>query len=504
MKKLLALALVLTLVFSACASIAVADDLTENRPTLKFLVSNRTYDPNEDVPCKNMMELSGYTVVYEMLPSSNGDEKLMLILAGGEDYDIVELSANMFGRLSTMNVLTDLDDAIAKYGNYLNDATPETVWNTAKDAEGNVIALPRQMGSDRTQAYGHRSTSVFMTKIEILDELGLTVPTDLNSFTQFLETIHDAKNVAPLTTSSLWMKDLMSAFGLPALEWIEDNDGFHSILDIPAFRDYLAYCADLYQRGLLDADLPINNAESVNQKFTTDGAYVSPYAFYDIPSLVSGLTTSGYSTDLVCFEKPLVGEDGKYVLQTDFGINKYYGVPAASGNADHVVNYFNILSEPETFKISHIGYEGIHYTVDENGNYLPIFPAFTELNWGNQFSSLQDPAVEYKQWQCRARKTPEMAVAWEAINSSLKEEEAVFYLNRKTMTNSLEPVKEYSATLTTLLNDFMMQVVVDGATDDETFEAFHSRYMSEGGAEMLEAMNEWIKEYPLADVKILY
>ena len=86
---------------------ATKDTLTENRPVLKFLVGGRTYDPNEDIPCKKMMELTGYQVKYEMLPTSNGDEKLMLEMSSGNEYDLVELSGTMFGRLADIGVMGD-------------------------------------------------------------------------------------------------------------------------------------------------------------------------------------------------------------------------------------------------------------------------------------------------------------------------------------------------------------------------------------------------------------
>lgn len=495
MRKALGILLALALVLGSM-SFAAANDLEENRPVLKFLVGNRTYDPNVDVPCNLMMELSGYKVEYEMLPSSNGDEKLMLEMAAGTEYDIVELSTTMFGKLADLGVLTPLDQYIETYGEYLVPAVTQMAWDSAKNAKGEIVALPRMNGVNTESTFGARSSRFFMTKQEILDELGLQVPATLDEFTAFLQAIYDAKGVAPLTGSGApWFKDIMTAFGLPDITWIETDEGVECILEKEGFREYLRYVADLYAKGLLDADLPVNKNENVSQKFTTDGAYVAQYAFWDIPSLIPGLQTSGLSTDLVTFNQPFPDENDTYILNVNYGINKYYGVPLSSKAPAHVVNYFNLISEPETFKITHIGYEGVHHSVDENGNYHPIFPAFNELNWANQFSGLQKMEVEFKQWQARARKTPEMAVAYDAINEQL-DEKGVLFINRTSLAGGLPEIQANSQATTVMLNDFMLQCVVENDVSDETFDAFTARFMAEGGQAMKDAYTQWSKENP--------
>lgn len=495
LKRLLMLALALSLLVGTM-SLAAAEDLGD-KPQLKFLVSHRTFDPNEDLAVKYMRELSGYDVVFEMLPQDNGDEKLMLELSAGTDFDIIELGTTMFGRLTDLGVLAPLDDALAKYGATLLAAEPKVLWDAAKNAAGEIVALPRQVGApDYGHAKGTRGDGALYTKPEILEELKLEVPKTLDEFTAFLQAIKDAKGVAPLTLDrGTWMVwDIMTAFNLPHITWIEDENGMENILEKPAYREYIRYMASLYEKGLLDPDYPVNTGENRDQKFTTDGAYVGQYAFWQIPSLITGLTASNLSTDLVPFREPLADADGKYVLVNRYGVNKYYAVPRSSKNVDHVINYFDILARPENFMITHIGYEGVHYTVDENGDYWPIFPAFNDLNWANQFSSLQPVAVEYKQWQARARKTPEMAVAYDAVGDTLPN--ATFQIDRSSLCNSLPDVQANVQALNTLLYDFTLQAIVENKTTDKDFDDFTARYMAEGGQATKDAMNQWVAENP--------
>ena len=469
------------------------DDLTQNRPVLKFLVGGRTYDPNEDIPCKMMMELTGYTVKYEMLPTSNGDEKLMLEMSSGTEYDLVEMSNNMFGRLADIGVLTPLDSYLEQYGNFIMPAVSELAWTASKNATGEIVGLPRQSGDGIGTTFGTRSSRMFMTKQEILDELKLTVPTDLDGFTAFLKAIKDAKNVPPLTALDVWQKDLMTAFGLPDMTWIETADGFVNIAELPGFKDYLRYMAGLYKDGLLDPDLPINKAENIDQKFTTTGAYVCQYAFWDIPRLVPALQASNLSKDLVAFQQPIKAADGKYILQNLTGVSKYYAVPKSSKAPQHAVNYMNLLSEPGIFIKTHIGIEGTHYEV-KDGNYFPIFPAFNDLNWANQFIGMQERAVEFKQWMARARKTPEMAVVYDAVNSKLPD--ATLVLDRSSFANGLPEVQQNSQALAVKLNDFMLKAIVENKTADGDFEAFMTDYLASGGQAVKDAMTKWSKDYP--------
>lgn len=468
-------------------------DLTENRPTLKFLVGGRTYDPNEDVACKRMMELTGYQVKYEMLPTSNADEKLMLEMSSGTEYDLVELSNNIFGRLADVGVLTPLDKYLKDYGNFMLPAVSDLAWNASMNAGGEIMGLPRQSGDGIGTAFGTRFDYVLMVKQEILDELDLTVPTDLDSFTAFLKAIKTAKNVPPLTGLSVWQKDIMTAFGVPLLTWVETADGFKSILELPALRDYLRYMAGLYKDGLLDPDLPINKTENIDQKFTGTGAFVCQYAVWEIPRLVPALQANNLSKDLVMFPTPLKAKDGKYVLQNLTGVSKYYAVPKSSKAPEHAVNYMNLLSEPSTFIKTHIGDEGVHYQVT-NGNYYPILPKFDELNWANQFIGMQERDVEFKQWQARVRKTPETAAAYEFVNSNLPD--ATLILDRSSFANGLPEVQQNSQALATKLSDFMLKAIVENKTADADFDTFFTDYMAAGGQVVKDAMTKWSKDFP--------
>jgi putative aldouronate transport system substrate-binding protein len=461
------------------------------KPVIRFLVGGRNYDPNTDTSNLRHMELTGYTVEYLMLPTTGADEKLLLEMASGTEYDLVELGTVMFGKLASVNALTPLDDLLDEYGSNILAAIADVAWNASLNASGEIVGLPRQAGDGAP--FGARAARFFMTKSEILDELDLTVPTNLDEFYDFLVTIKAAKNVAPLTGTGVMMDDLMAPFGLVNVNWMEIDGKYVPTVNMPEMREYIRYMAKLYSEGLIDPDLPINRGENIDQKFTGEGAWLCQYAFWDIPRLVPALLSNGFSKDLVFFEEPLKDASGKYPLINSFGVSKYYGVPRSATNADHAIMYMNLLSDPEIFLRSHIGDEGVHHEVVD-GRYFPILPKFDELNWANQFCGFAPRPVEHAQWQARARKTPEMAVAYDAINTKLVAHNLVRV--RDSLTASLPAAQQYNQSLNLLLRDFYINAVIEGKNTDADFDAFIAAWSEAGGAQVEAEMNTWLQNNP--------
>jgi len=467
----------------------------EDRPDLRFLIWGRTYDPNTDIATVRKMEFTGYNVIYEMLPTEGGDERLMLEMSAGADFDLVELNPIMFGRLASMGMLLPIDDLLAQYGNYMLQEVAQAGWDASKDPNGNIVALPRQSGDNQGHAFGSRFDWILMTKQEILDELDLTIPKTLDEFTDFLITIRDAKGVPPLTSNNdIHFLDIMTAFDIPNIAYLEKDSGFEHLIQQPQYREYLRYIAMLYADGLLDPDVPTNNNENKDAKFTSPtAAFVAQYATWELGRIVPALEANGLSVNPAAFEQPLMGSDGTYLLRNFYGVSKYYGIPASAANPDHAINYFNLLSEPETFLRSHIGDEGIHWEM-VNGEYRPILPEFDELNWANQFVGMQNRPAEFAQWQARVRKTVEMADNYVFVNSNLPN--ARLFLDRSTLTNSLPAVQENGQAVNQLWADWRMQAIVNNNLTDADFDTIIQRMMDEGLDEMLDEMSEWARQNP--------
>ena len=67
--------------------------------TLKRLGYNVAWDPTTDIMVDILKESTGYDMEYFILPAENADEKLVMEVSGGADYDIIQCSPNQFQTL---------------------------------------------------------------------------------------------------------------------------------------------------------------------------------------------------------------------------------------------------------------------------------------------------------------------------------------------------------------------------------------------------------------------
>ena len=61
-------------------------------------------------------EATGYDVEYFSLPAQNADEKLLMDVAGGADYDVVNINVNQWRTLMAQGALMPLNELLDAYG----------------------------------------------------------------------------------------------------------------------------------------------------------------------------------------------------------------------------------------------------------------------------------------------------------------------------------------------------------------------------------------------------
>lgn len=66
--------------------------LDGEKPVLKYLGYNVSFDPNTDLMAGIYEETTGYKVEYNVLPAENADEKLLMDVSSGADYDVMQVS----------------------------------------------------------------------------------------------------------------------------------------------------------------------------------------------------------------------------------------------------------------------------------------------------------------------------------------------------------------------------------------------------------------------------
>lgn len=83
--------------------------LTGEKPELKVLSMYQAYNYEEQPAWKIDEEITGYKTKWYALPADNADQKLLLEISSGADYDVLlRISPNQYAQLSKQNALIDL------------------------------------------------------------------------------------------------------------------------------------------------------------------------------------------------------------------------------------------------------------------------------------------------------------------------------------------------------------------------------------------------------------
>ncbi len=484
---------------SGSSSEAAGDDpiLTGEKPELKVLSMYQAYDYEEQPAWKITEELTGYKTKWYALPADNADQKLLLEVSSGADYDVLlRISPNQYAQLSKQNALIDLSGLLDQYGENIKNAVSDLAWKSVTNDAGIINGMPHEnMVASLDNTYGMLTGGIGV-RSDMLEELGMELPTNLEDFTAFLEAAKEKYGIAPLTANktSPFMQVLLTAFGMGEAEWYDMDGTYTHRIKHPQIAAYLAYMQKLYSEGLMDNDMPINTADNSKEKFASGNAIAcAPLMFWDIPSMVNALATSNpdckieFVTDLA---PDADTQPSHYIMK---GANFVTCISQNSKNPEHVVNWLNILTEPDNFRRTYIGEEGVSYEMID-GNYYPIFEGDDATNFNaytnsDKLSGFSDPLLAFQMWQARARKTPEMAEAYEAMNARVEEYEPLISIEAYGKTSP--QVQEYITALNQAFSDSFLKAVVEGTDPDEAVAAMQADWDANGGLEVEAAMQEF-------------
>ena len=486
--RIVSLFLVLLMLLSIVPA-AMADDA---KPTLRVLCLNSTFDYNTYPTAGILEDATGYHVEYDMLPADNVEEKLNLIVASQEPYDVIIIggSNDLIMNYAKAGALLDLNPYLAsmpRMSAAINDYERQTF--TIGDG---LYAIGMQ--SPAFDGRGQINNTVFIRQ-DYLDALKLSMPTTLDEFTAMLRAFKDYENgtgnpTVPLTltSSNIFLNCVVGAFGMPN-DWNEvEGKLVHRATD-ERILDYLKYMKALYQEGLIDVDYPANKASNVYEKFSTGiaaSAYLSCYNYSNFGDGMKELQPAS----IISYMPPLAGANGEDgVGVTAGGMDRVAFVPVWCENVEHVMNWMELKLEPSVFENVTIGVEGTHFTVDENGERWPILPVFTNERGQSVNYYTGRPAKEYAEyWMLRVKKRADIWDAWSYMNldPAFTEKTVISYTGYAPNFESSEDV----ASLNALLSDMCLKIIAGDSTTDE-YAAFLNEWMSEGGERMIEEYNAW-------------
>lgn len=480
-KKILSIALAAMLLLSL-VSAASAAEITKENYTIKFLGPNVATDMNNDYVAKMLEEKTGFKVLYDQLPSSNADERLMMEVASGTDYDLMLLNANQYRMLLNQNALVALDDLLADFPG-IQEALADAGWAYVKSpVDGKTYGIPQSSGAAWYQGITYRR--------DLFEKYGWEIPNTPEEFYNLCVEIKATTGLIPFTAraNAAVMEQLGSGFGLGNALILNEDGSVSSWLRDPKFKEYLAYMNKLYAEGLMDVDYPVNNSTTVGEKISTGKAVM----VVSVP-----WTVAGYQIALREIEPeaefgvflPLSDENGEKYLMANAGVSSIVVIP--KGNEDTaklVLSMIEARLEPDMFRLIYNGIEGVHYYFNDDGVATPIQPAFgTDLMYADKFCLGFHKEIQPLGWLPRIQK---VEGSWEMFTEANVIALDYDYTRNPFQFASYEAYDKYNAALTKKLQDYCVAVVA-GTESLDHFDDFLAGWEADGGLEIEEAAAEW-------------
>ncbi|TVY11057.1 extracellular solute-binding protein [Paenibacillus cremeus] len=460
------------------------------KPALRALQIWQKDDYNTYPVAKVLEDKTGYKVQYDMLPQDKPEDKLNLLIASGEAYDAITTVGSsdfkaLYSDYAKRGALVDLGPLIDKFGPNIKAAISQESLDAAK-VDGKLYAIPTKtlefVGND------------LMIRQDWLDKLGLKVPTTLDEFVAVLKAFKEkdpggngAQNV-PLTIKgdSPFIDNIAGTFGLMN-SWNDVGGKLVPRPLDPAYKDYLAFTADLFKQGLLDKEFAVNKDANMKEKFSSGKAGVIVLHWADVPTVADALKKVQPDAKMVSVPA-LKGKDGKMGLSAGAGFDRITYIPKASKHAEDAIKWMNAKLDKDTFKLMAIGEEGKHYTFKDNA-YTPILPIFTdERNQANNYLMGVDEKNYPTYWQARVRKDPRLFEAWEFLN--VKQPANSRFPDVLGKSPYLADYSKNNGALNTLVNDQTVKFIV-GADPMSSLDAFMAKYKASGGDASAKEINDW-------------
>jgi len=377
MKKTLSLFLALMLCLSVVLPVAALADEEPHKVSCFLHVCKEEW--SDDILFKTVMEK--FNLEFEWIPCTYAElnQTLSNLYAAGDlpdfFFSVSGIQNTLYRSFIEEGLVHDLTPWIesGKYPNLQAYMATDTFdW---EKVDGKWYGIPRYYENVEPHGIWYRQ--------DWLDELGLAVPTTVEEFAEVLKAVVAADPDGTGTQGFSVMDHrnaVMVAFtGTKNWQYYEDTGLVENYYVRPAYREYLTWMNGLYEAGVLDPDI----LTSVDQYQTEKIAAGFTFACED--NIDANIFNPYYDTLLQSYPEanlqilpPLTGPAGTIA---NAGGDFFDGCMGISSDVpvetvDALMEMYDFLVSEEGRTFAEFGLEGVHYSVDAEGNKVRIEAGF--------------------------------------------------------------------------------------------------------------------------------
>ena len=394
MKKILALALALIMVFALVGTSTAFADKSDAPVTLKIWFHGSNVSP--DSSKKVLDELNVYLqdkigAKLEVIWGTWGDfdQAVVTALAGGDDVDMVftcNWSADEYNRYARDGYWVKLDDMLPEYAPELFALIPEGIWECAKtngyDGVG-IYAVPALKDTATQNCWDVNGTLLAELGYDV-DEVcakGLDYYSD--EFEEMLQKAKDYKaaqgenDFYPLCVEPMVLERLVNVSSIVTgdlgggnvLSYYYDKD--HPSNDIgsvivnkfgtPEFENYAKRTYELAQKGFISPSIQnVGTSNDYRSACQNSGAYLISTQSYAYGCEIDFSNARGIDVRMVPASAPY--------MDATSGQGAMMAISAVSKNPEKALEFLNLLNtDPYVMTTLNYGLEGFTFNRNEDG-----------------------------------------------------------------------------------------------------------------------------------------
>ena len=322
--------------------------------------------------------LNNVKLELEIPPATGYDERLQLMLASGEYPDLIFFSNTMdpsFRNAVKDNIIIPVNEYVKSAKN-LNDYTYPASWDELKiNLDDQIYGIPR------TSVV--RNDGYFVRK-DWLDQIGFELPANsevtIEQFEEILRkfTLEDPDNNGKNDTygyggghnaSKVLEVVTPGSFGLTG--WQETANGEYPFMnpvydsESAAFKDALAFTANLYTSGYFDPDAAINDGTQRKERFWRGLTGVTPDFAGNYITYLQEIQKNTPEAELAyLFVQDKEGKvKGGSLATSSTGLWGFWAITKNAKDPQKIVNMLDSWISDEMWTIAVEGYEGHDYNL---------------------------------------------------------------------------------------------------------------------------------------------